>query len=134
MRNFRNKAKLAFAVILTSALVAWAPAPPSDVADAAMSGDRAKVEALLKGGADVNAAQGDGMTGLHWAAERADAQMAEMLLRAGADVQAVTRIGEYTPLHLASRTGSAAVIERLLQAGAEPNAPTTNSGVTPLHF
>ena len=120
--------------LLVVALSGWMPIGSSDVADAAMQGDRARVEALLRSGSDVNAAQGDGMTALHWAAERADAQMANMLIRAGANVAAVTRIGEYTPLHLAGRTGSAALIGMLLNAGAEPNARTSNSGATPLHF
>ena len=50
-----------------SALLSAAPSG-SPVADAAMRGDRDAVRALLKDGADVNAAQGDGMTALHWAA------------------------------------------------------------------
>ncbi|NIP82827.1 MAG: ankyrin repeat domain-containing protein, partial [Gemmatimonadetes bacterium] len=37
------------------------------VADAAQRGDVEEVRTLLRGGADVNAAQGDGMTALHWA-------------------------------------------------------------------
>ena len=45
--------------------VAVADAP---VADAAMKRDHARLRLLLKQGADVNAAQGDGMTALHWAA------------------------------------------------------------------
>ena len=49
------------------------------VPDAAMSGDREAVKQLLKQGADVNAAQGDGVTALHWAATRGDAEMASML-------------------------------------------------------
>ena len=44
-----------------------------------MRGDRDAVRALLQQGADVNAAQGDGMTALHWAAERGDAEMTAML-------------------------------------------------------
>ena len=56
---------------------------------------------LLKDGADVNGAQGDGMSALHWAAERGDAELADMLIYAGANIGAVTRIGQYTPLHLA---------------------------------
>src|SRR5215470_14548136 len=38
------------------------------VVEAAMKGDRDTVRTLLKQAADVNAAQGDGMTALHWAA------------------------------------------------------------------
>ncbi len=48
---------------------------PTDVADAAKARDAAAVRALLKTGADVNAAQGDGMTALHWAATNGDAAL-----------------------------------------------------------
>src|SRR5215212_9535138 len=115
-----------FAVSLT-ALVAAAPSGAS-VADTAMRGDREAVRALLKQGADVSAAQGDGMTALHWAAERGDAALAEMLLYAGANVGAVTRIGQYTPLHLAGKTGSAAVVKALLAGGANASARATTTG------
>ncbi|MEW6322742.1 MAG: ankyrin repeat domain-containing protein [Acidobacteriota bacterium] len=104
------------------------------VADAAMRTDVAAVRALLQQGADVNAAQGDGMTALHWAAERGHAELAGMLLYAGANVQAVTRIGAYTPLHLAARAASLPVVQALLSAGADVTATTTNTGVTPLHL
>ena len=60
---------------------------------------------LLKQGADVNAAQGDGMTALHWAARNGDVELAQMLLYAGANVKATTRLGGYTPLMLAARAG-----------------------------
>src|SRR3954470_16739674 len=95
------------------------------VAESAMKGDRDAVRTLLKQGADVSAAQGDGMTPLHWAAERGDAPMAEMLLYAGANVAAVTRIGQYTPLHLASRSGSAGIVQALLKGGADVKAQAT---------
>ena len=70
------------------AMTAWlgAAPSPSSVADAAMKGDRDAVRALLKQGADVSAAKGDGMTALHFAAERGDAAMTEMLVYAGANV------------------------------------------------
>src|SRR6185503_1878756 len=110
----------AFAVYLT-ALAGAAPSS-SPVADAAMRADRDAVRTLLKQGADVGAAQGDGMTALHWAAERGDATLADMLLYAGANVAAVTRVGQYTPLHLASKGGSVAVVGALLKAGASPAA------------
>src|SRR5439155_75060 len=65
-------------------------APASPVADAAQRGDNGAVRALLKQAADVNAAQPDGMTALHWAATRDDGELAQMLLYAGADVKATT--------------------------------------------
>jgi ankyrin repeat protein len=92
------------------------------------------LRSLLKQGADVNAAQPDGMTALHWAADHGDVELAEMLLYAGANPNAMTRIGEYTPLHIASRDGTAAIVKLLLEKGADPTARTTNSGVTPLHL
>ena len=116
------------------ALLSGAAAPESPVADAAMRGDVEAVRALLQKGADVNEAQGDGMTALHWAADRGSLEIAEMLITAGANVMASTRIGDYTPLHVASRAGSAPVVEALLEAGSNMDAVTTNSGVTPLHL
>jgi ankyrin repeat protein len=104
------------------------------VADAAMRGDVATVRSLLQRGADVNAPRPDGMSALHWAAERGDPELIDMLLYAGANPKAVTRIGHYTPLHVASRVGHAAVVEKLLKAGADVNAKTSNSGATPLHL
>ena len=122
----------AFALYLTA--LAAAASSTSPVADAAMHADRDGVRALLKQGADVGGAQGDGMTALHWAAERGDAALAEMLLYAGANVAAVTRVGQYTPLHLASKAGSVSVVRALLEAGASPAAKTTNTGATALHL
>src|SRR5688500_3266889 len=78
-------------------------AASSDVADAAKAKDAAAVKALLKNGADVNAAQGDGMTALHWAATNGDTGLVQMLLSAGANVRATTRLGGITPLHMASQ-------------------------------
>jgi ankyrin repeat protein len=121
------------AAVVMSALLGAAPGG-STVADAAMKGDVAAVKALLKEGADVNAARGDGMSGLHWAAERGSAEMAAALIYAGANVSAVTRIGQYTPLHVSARSGSAAVADQLLKAGAQVDARAVPSGATPLHL
>ncbi|MGE0863065.1 MAG: ankyrin repeat domain-containing protein [Vicinamibacterales bacterium] len=123
---------LVIALMLTAALGAQQQASP--VADAAMRGDKAAVRDLLKQGADVNGAQGDGMSALHWAAERGDAELADMLIYAGANIAAVTRIGQYTPLHLAAKSGSAPLTQALIKAGADVNARSTNSGASPLHM
>ncbi len=106
-------------------------AGPSSVVDAAMAGNRDAVRALLQGGADVNTALGDGMTALHYAALKNDAELARMLLVAGANVKSTTRLGGYTPLLLAARTGNAAVMDPLIVAGADPNGVTVN-GTTAL--
>ncbi len=105
------------------------------VADAARHGDSLAVQRLLDQGAPVNAAQGDGMTGLHWASWNADEGLARMLLEQGADVGAGTRIGHHTPLHLAGQVGAGRLVALLLGAGADPDARITGAGASrPLHF
>ena len=99
--------------------------------EAAMNGNREAVRALLKDGADVNTTQADGMTALHWAAQKGDVELAKVLLYASANLKATTRIGGYTPLLIASKNGDAPMIDTLTQAGADSNAPTMN-GTTPL--
>src|SRR5437762_1540954 len=101
-------------------------AASAPVADAAQQGDRDAVKALLKQAADVNAAQGDGMTALHWAAMKNDAELAQTLLYAGANARAMTRIGNYTPLVLAARNGNADVMAPLVDAGSDVNTKTAN--------
>ena len=124
-------ASFAGAVCLSVGMQAQAPARAAAVADAAQRGEREAVRSLLKDAADVNAAQGDGMTALHWAALHGDAELAQMLVYAGANVKAVTRLGNYTPLFLAAREGEAAAIPVLVKAGADAKQ-TTATGTTAL--
>src|SRR5829696_8693537 len=128
----RSVRKLGFASVIAIALVAWLNAAgPAPVADAAMAHDREAVKTLLKDGADVNAAQGDGMTALHWAARNGDAELTQMLLFAGANVKATTRLGGYTPLMMAASQGHAAVIASLVAGGSDAKAANA-LGTTPL--
>jgi ankyrin repeat protein len=99
--------------------------------EAARQRDAAAVGALLQKGVDVNAADGDGSTALHWAAASGNLEMTQALLKAGAQVTAETRIGAITPLLMAARGGHAAVIEALLAAGASANEANAN-GTTAL--
>src|SRR5215208_8092011 len=88
----------------------------SRIADAAMRGDTATVRTLIRQRVDVNVAQGDGMTALHWAASHGDAGEIRLLLGAGAKIEAKTRNGAYTPIHLAARNGNAAAVRALIKA------------------
>ena len=92
------------------------------LADAVQRGDQRAVHFLLQQKADVNAAQGDGMTALHWAAFNDDLETAKMLIAAGANIKAATRDGAITPLLIACTNGNAPVIEALLKGGANANS------------
>jgi ankyrin repeat protein len=114
-------------------LAASGASADSPVADAAMRGDVEAVRALLRDGADVNAAQGDGMTALHWSALSGDADTMNVLLVAGATPDPKTRVGHYTPLHLASSNGHAHAVARLLEAGSGATL-VTETGVQAIHL
>jgi ankyrin repeat protein len=129
MKVMRTVQFSGLAALALSALLHASPA--ASVADAAMAGNRDAVRSLLKQAADVNAAQGDGMTALHWAAMKDDADLVQTLLFAGANVRATTRLGAYTPLILAAKNGSGSVIAPLLKSGADVNSATAN-GTTAL--
>lgn len=121
------------ALVVAFVLATAATLPDSPVADAAQNGDIETVRQLLREGADVNAAQGDGMTALHWAAQNGNVEIMQVLLYAGASVQATTRLGGYTPLHLASMQGATDAIRVLLENGSEADN-MTSTGATALHF
>ena len=91
------------------------------VVQAAMSGDRDGVKALLAKKADVNAPEGDGTTALHWAALNNDPQMVQLLVAAGANLNAATRVGGLTPIAMGCMKGYAPVIKAFLDAGASAN-------------
>ncbi len=118
-------------IIVGFSMVLTALAADSRLADLAMQGDRDGIRSLLQQKADVNAAQGDGMTALHWAAMKNDVAMAKMLLAAGADVKLTTRVEALTALALAARNGRGEMIALLLKAGADPNL-ANDLGTTPL--
>jgi uncharacterized protein len=98
-----------------------------------MNGDVSAVRTLLSQKADVNIAQGDGSTALHWAVYNANAEMVQLLLAHGADVKATTRLGGLTPLMMAAKGGDANIIKLLIDAKADVVSPNAN-GTTPLMF
>jgi ankyrin repeat protein len=113
------------AVLMAAAAVAGLEAAGNTVRliDAVKSGNRTAVRAMIAQRADVNAAEPDGMTALHWAVLGNDEPTAQLLVRAGANVKAASRYG-ITPLKLAAENGSPAITDLLLKAGADANAAT----------
>ena len=98
--------------------------------EAVKAKDVATVRALLQQPLDVNVAELDGTTALHWAVHGDDLDVVDLVLNAGAEVTATNRYG-VTALSIACENGNAALIERLLNAGADPNT-TLADGETAL--
>jgi len=117
-------------LLLLFASQATADRAASPLADAAEKHDHKRIQALLKQGVDVNAAQVDGMTALLWAAYDDDTATAKLLTAAHADPNLANRYG-VKPLSLACTNGNTNLVELLLQAGADPNT-TLPGGETAL--
>ena len=92
--------------------------------------DAPAVRRLLDASADVDAAQADGATALHWAAYLDDLETARLLIDAGADAGAANTHG-VVPLALACANANAALADLLLAAGADAQAAVA-SGETVL--
>jgi ankyrin repeat protein len=88
---------------------------------AAYQDDLARVEALIRGGASVNAANDLGVTPLWLAAQNGSEPVVKALLAAGANPNAALLAGE-TPVMVAARAGKTPVVELLLAKGANANA------------
>ena len=86
----------------------------------------------LANGADVSAAQADGMTALHWAAHQGDTEMSCYLIEHGADANAKTNYN-VTPLSLACECGHAAIVKKMIEANPELDLESKRLGSeTPL--
>jgi ankyrin repeat protein len=114
---------------LVPALLSAAP-NSAKLIEAVKASDASAVRTLLAAHTDINAADADGSTALHWAAQFDNLEITDLLLAAGANVRASTRYG-IAPLSLACVNGDAVLIEHLLKAGADPNG-VSEEGETPL--
>jgi len=118
------------AVLCLAAAPLASRAADAPVADAAEKADWSRLRALVAEHADVNAAQVDGMTALHWAAQHDDADALKMLIAAGSNAKAENHYG-VTPLSLACTNGNEQIVRALLAAGADANT-TLRGGETAL--
>jgi ankyrin repeat protein len=95
-------------------------ASAQSLADRIQSGDRNAALAMIASGADVNKAQPDGTTPLHWAAYRVDRELVQTLLKKGAKADVANRYGA-SPLAEAARVANVDLVGMLLEAGANAN-------------
>jgi len=92
----------------------------SALADRIQAGDRRAALEMIAKGADVNKAQVDGTTPLHWATYKVDRELVLALIQKGARADVVNRYGA-SPLAEAIKVASVPLVELLIEAGANAN-------------
>jgi ankyrin repeat protein len=105
----------------TALFVTGSALAQSPLADAIEENRRATALELIAEGVDVNAAQGDGATPLHWAAYKIDLELVRTLLDRGANPNVQNRYGS-SPLAEAVKSANVPLTEMLLGAGADAKA------------
>ena len=91
---------------------------PKDLPTAVQAGASKQALEMIRSGADVNQAQGDGSTPLLWAVNRQDYEVAQALLAKKANPNAVNEFGAM-PLTEAARLNDDRLVKMLLDAGAK---------------
>lgn len=102
---------------------AWATMSDKDFLNLCMRGTVQEISDELTKGANPNAKDSDGMTGLMWAAyDNPDPETITLLLKAGADVNAEDNIRHTALMWAAANNKNSDVLSVLLKAGADVNA------------
>src|ERR1700731_5087616 len=111
-----------FAAVVCLAAAGTAAAADDSLAGLIQAGNRDAALKKIAAGADVNAAQGDGTTPLHWAVYKIDADLVRALLERGAKPDVINSYGS-SPLAEAAKVGNARLVGILLDAGSNPEGP-----------
>jgi uncharacterized protein len=111
-----------FAVVFCLATASTAAAADDTLAGLIQAGNRDAALKSIAAGADVNAAQGDGTTPLHWAVYKIDADLVRALLARGAKPDVTNNYGS-SPLAEAVKVANARLVGMLLDAGSNVEAP-----------
>src|SRR5690606_31703157 len=97
------------------------------LADYVREGKREVVlAAITSPDVDVDQAEPDGSTSLHWAVYAVDHEMVRALLDAGATADVTNRFGS-TPLTEAVKVADLELVRMLLDAGADPDSPNQDN-------
>src|SRR5579862_1861861 len=110
-----------FAAVFSLAAAGTAAADAS-LAGLIQAGHRDAALKMIAAGADVNAAQGDGTTPLHWAAYKIDADLVRALLQRGAKPDVINNYGS-SPLAEVVKAANAGLVKMLLDAGSNVEVP-----------
>jgi hypothetical protein len=121
-------ASVSYSIVVAGTLIVTALGPRLSADDeasralvkAAASGERARVSALLKAGADPNGRDASGRPALVLAVASGRPEVVRALLRGGADPNQTDRSG-WSGLHQAAESGALDAARALLDAGAEPD-------------
>ena len=111
-----------FAVVFCLAAASTAAAADDTLAGLIQAGHRDAALKRIAAGADVNAAQGDGTTPLHWAVYKIDADLVRALLERGAKPDVLNSYGS-SPLTEAVKVANARLVGMLLDAGSNVEVP-----------
>ena len=110
------------AIVFWLAAAGTAAAADSSLAGLIQGGQRDAALKMIAAGTDVNAAQGDGTTPLHWAVYKIDAELTRALLARGAKPNVINKYGS-SPLAEAVKVADARLVGMLLDAGSDANVP-----------
>ena len=110
------------AVLFCLATAGTAAAADDTLAGLIQAGHRDAALKAIAAGADVNAAQGDGTTPLHWAVYKVDVDLVGALIARGAKPDALNNYGS-SPLAEAVKVANAPLVKMLLDAGSNVEVP-----------
>jgi ankyrin repeat protein len=118
-----------FAIVFCLAAAGTAAAADDTLAGLIQAGHRDAALKMIAAGADVNAAQGDGTTPLHWAVYKVDADLVRALLERKAKPDVINNYGS-SPLAEAAKVANARLVEMLLDAGSNVEVPNQEGQTT----
>src|SRR5262249_58185121 len=118
------------AVLFCLAATGTAAAADDESGGLIEAGHRDAALKSIAAGADVNAAQGDGTTPLHWAVYKVDVDLARALLARGAKPDVLNNYGS-SPLAEAVKVANVRLVGKVLDGGGHVGVPEPEGQAAP---